>query len=178
MLFPDSEHASSLQDFTHSRSILHHEVVELSSNSSLLRVTLGKVSSEDLSPHLEDRVNDHGFTPWGVHAVIGATHLLPVSPESFLLLELPSCILRSFSQGFPWATASRWGKLGVEALYTTHFPSLNSYAVLFSIPCILICQLLKNALIRRGFSGTYLNYSCDDYLMAVHYLASRSISYK
>lgn len=90
VLFLDSENASSVQDVAHSGSILDDEAVDLGSNPSLWRVTLGKVNSEDLSPHLQDRENDHCFTPWGVHEVIGAAHVLRSSLSLF-------CISRSFS---------------------------------------------------------------------------------
>lgn len=60
--FLDPEHAFSLQDFAHSRNNLDHEAVDLGSNPILLRVTLGKVNSEDLSLHLEDRDNNHCLT--------------------------------------------------------------------------------------------------------------------
>ena len=72
--FLDPEHAFSLQDFAHSGSSLDREAVDLGSHPSLLRVTLGKVNSEDLSLHLEDRDNNHCLTPH--------------NEESTLLLEL------------------------------------------------------------------------------------------
>lgn len=67
-------------------SSLDREAVDLGSHPSLLRVTLGKVNSEDLSLHLEDRDNNHCLTQWGVHSVIGAGRLLSTFPEPFLLL--------------------------------------------------------------------------------------------
>lgn len=83
--FLDSEHAFSLQDFARRISSLNHEAVDLGSNPSLLRATLGKVNSEDLSLHMEDRQNKNCLIHWGVHTVIGAGHLLSIFPEPFLL---------------------------------------------------------------------------------------------
>lgn len=152
--FLDIEHAFSLQDFAHSRSSIDREAVDLGSHPSLLRVTLGKVNSEDLSLHLEDRDNNHCLTQWGVHTVIGAGRLLSTFPEPFLLLCSGTSFLyfEVFLLRLPLGHASIGGKLGGETLHTTPFLS----PVLSSLLHTPIHQLLKNPLLRLGFSRTYL----------------------
>lgn len=128
--FLDSEHAFSLQDFARRISSLNHEAVDLGSNPSLLRVTLGKVKSEDLSLHMEDRHNNHCLIHWGVHTVIGAGYLLSIFPEPFPcpLLQwdfLP--VSRSLSSE---ATFGPQLEANLEEkLYTPHF-----FSVLSSLP--------------------------------------------
>lgn len=151
--FLDPEHACSLQDFAHSRSSLDRESVDLGSKPGLLRVTLGKVNSEDLSLHLEDRDNNHCLTPHNEESTrlleLGIYFLPSLSPFCSSAVELSSCISKSFSWGYPWATASIGGKLGGATLPTTPFLS----PVLSSLLHIPIHQLLKNPHLRLGFSG-------------------------
>lgn len=124
--FLDPEHACSLQDFAHSRSSLDRESVDLGSKPSLLRVTLGKVNSEDLSLHLEGRDNYHCLTPHNEESTLllelGIYFLPSLSPSCSSAVELPSCISKSFSWGYPWRSEENLE----EQLYPPHLFSVLS----------------------------------------------------
>lgn len=160
VLFLDSEHTFSVQDFAHGWSSRDHEAVDLGSNPSLLRVTLGKVNSEDLSPHLKDRNTNHRFTRWGVHAVIGVEDRFPFFPESLLLLYSGTSFLyiEVFLLRLPLDHCLKVRQTWSRSFTHHSFSSPDSCAVLSSLlnnP--MMHQWLKNPLPRVALSGTYFN---------------------
>lgn len=62
-----------------------------------------------------------------------------------------------FSLDVPWATVSRWGKIGVEASLTTSFSSPDSllFSPLFFPTTTPGHQLLKNPLLKLRLSGSH-----------------------